>query len=438
MISRVTGSPAAHRILAFCLALLGGHTLGQALRITGARPLLDFGPLYVGSWMIRDGHPWADLYDPVFFSGAVSHVAPAGRILDLGTTPPAVVLLAYPFTAFTADYGKFLFAGSGVLFLLLGLFLLGAGRVLGWNRSEWIALAGIVLGSAAAEDTVLRGGPATWIFGVTAAAVAAHMVGSRWVAAVLSGVAANLGPAGWGPLLFSLWRGPRVVAVLALTVGTVGWVLQAIALGSSGIALFATAWIRSWLRPVVSDPSWAARFGRIGAFLAEEGRPAATGERFAPEVLAALAGIFALGLATVLLRLLFVQLGANRGAWTAADANPNRRPNFDPPRLLGIGPALLVGLFLVAVPEPVRGYGLLWGVPLWASVNRLEARPSARSGLLLLLLAFLLLLPAPLSGWIGPDQNAHLVWAGSVGLVLWWVREFRVGRGGPGRFPIGG
>jgi hypothetical protein len=407
MIPRMTGSPFVHRVLAFALAIFGGQALGLALRRVPEGPLLDFGPLYVGAWMIRSGAAWADLYDPAHLARAVVEIAPAGRILDLGATPPLLVALALPFTPCTATFGKFLWAICGVLVLLGGLGALGAGRVLGWNRSEWVGLAGLVLGSQAASEAVVRGSAAPWAFGLLAAAVGAHGLGRPLLAAGLSSAAALATPLGFGPLAFSFVRGPRGARLLAVVSATAGFGLVAALLGPRGISRYLEAWRAEWITPGGFDPSWPAVALRAwpggGPWL-----PATTG--------------LAVGLLILLFARRCAQLPALRD-WTR-DA-PRPRPNFDPPTVSGIAPALLAGLLLVATVQPLRGAGLAWALPIWAGLSRLEAQRATGAGLALVALAVLVLLPAPLAARLGPETSAWLGLAGSLGLLLWWWRDLR-------------
>lgn len=407
MIARMTGSPFVHRVFAFALAIFGGQSLGHALRRAAEGPLLDFGPLYVGAWMVRSGSSWAELYDPVHLARAVAEIAPAGRILDLGATPPLLVALALPFTDCTAAYGKLLFAAAGVFVLLGGLALLGAGRVLGWNRSEWIGLAGLVLGSHAAADATLRGSAAPWAFGLLASAVGAHGLGRAHVAAILSALAMLATPLGVGPLAVTLARGPGSARLLAAGLAGGGLAVTAVFLGPRGLARFAAAVREEWAAPSAFDPSWPAAALRVwpggGAYA-----PAATG--------------LVAGLLTVLL-VRHCWREPTLRTWTRVTAV--RRPNFDPPASAGLVPALLAALLLVATVEPMRGAGLAWALPIWAGLSRLETHRATGAGFALVALALLVLQPAPLAVRLGPEASGWLSLVGSLGLVLWWWQDLR-------------
>ncbi|MCA9754353.1 MAG: DUF2029 domain-containing protein [Candidatus Eisenbacteria bacterium] len=398
MIDRITGSPILHRVLAFAFVVFGGHALGQSLRSTSRESLLDFGPLYVGAWMVREGRSFADLYDPDFFSGVVSHVAPAGRILDLGATPPALVLLAYPFTWFTPEGGKFLFASAGVVALLGGLFLLGVGRTFGWNRSEWLGFAGLVLWSGAAKEAALRGSAAPWVFFLLCLAVSLHAVRREQFAAAASGMAASVSPVGWGVLAYSLWAGSRRTRIVAGLFASGGLLLQLLLLGPEGLRLYAAAFLDAWLHAPAWDPSWTARVGRV---------------------LGSLGAVAALGAVISLAVVGWHRLRAVPEFWLE-EPEGKRRWGTDPPRLPGVVPALATGLCCLASPEYLRGSAVFWAIPVWASMTWFEHKPTRWVGISFIALACACVVPASVVRRLGPNASANLIALASLGLVIWW------------------
>ncbi|MEZ4650775.1 MAG: glycosyltransferase 87 family protein [Candidatus Eisenbacteria bacterium] len=399
MIDRITGNPIFHRVLAFVFVLVGGNALGQALRSTTREPLLDFGPLYVGAWMVREGRGFADLYDPDYFAGVVSHVAPAGRILDLGATPPALVFLTYPFTWFTPEGGKFLFAAAGVAALLCGLFVLGAGRTLGWNRTEWIGFSGLVLWSGAAKEAVLRGSPAPWVFLFLCFAVSLHAVRRERLAAAAAGIAANLSPVGWGVLAYSLWIGSPRARIVAGLFASGGLLLQLLALGPEGLRLYAAAFSDAWLHAPAWDPSWT---GRMAHLLGTVGIPAAL-------VLVAMVAIAG-----------WSRLRAVPEFWREEAPESPRRLGTDPPRLPGVVPALVTGLCCLASPEFIRGSSVVWALPVWASLTWFEHRPTRVAAISFVTLAVGCVVPEVVVRHIGTNASANLIALASLGLVIWW------------------
>ncbi len=424
-------NPFLHRLLAFALVLVGGGSAGRALRENPRIELLDFGALWSGAWIIRSGGETRWLYDPHLFPQAVEWIAPAGKAVDLGPSLPGVLFLTLPFTQFEALAGKLWFALAGLLIGLLGIMSLGAGRSLGWNRTEWMGFAGLVLLSTGTAETLLRGGPGLWILGLACFSVAALQLGRPWLGSLCAALVTNLHPIGVFLLLFQFrsdrWKSWLPGAVLGLG----GVSAQLVWMGDEARRGWWRAVGEGWSLPPVFDSSIPAQVLRLS-------------ESSGLQVLSA--------------ALLFVVTGAFlfprlRDWWkrqqpkghgvelhptirpdvSSDPSSPSRqgqrertsgRPFVDAP--LRVEATLAMGLWLglALLPLQFRGQSLLWALPLWMAWQTFERQRRVLFGLPLVLISALLLCPAPLGFQAGPAFAAKWTAIGAGLWMIWfWARR---------------